>query len=91
MSEVPFTAENAKKCVCPQCPVVSRSVCSKERLRRKKPEEFPGVFCSSGKTQCTDFDFEQMCICGECSVWDEYGLLDRKPLGYFCRDGGVRE
>lgn len=52
-----------------------------------KPETFPGMYCATGITTCDDFDFNQMCQCNLCAVWDENKLDEGEPMGYFCRDG----
>jgi len=98
-----FTVENIMKCICTRCPVQSRSRCVKEKLANAqelmkqrgtammpKPEDVPGLYCASGVATCKDIDTKQMCICGDCSLWEAYRLVSTKPLGYYCRDGKAR-
>lgn len=96
---VPFMFENITRCLCMECPVQAKSRCAQEREKKleeiikseekklPKPEEMAKLYCSGGRTSCKDTDFEQMCICGQCPVWDEYGLANARPTMYYCRDG----
>jgi hypothetical protein len=101
--KVPFTVENSMKCICTQCPVQSTSPCVKEKMKKAKemmkrhesgmmpkPEDVPGLYCASGAATCRDLDTKQMCICGDCPLWEVYRLARGKPLGYYCRDGKTR-
>jgi len=100
MGKIEFTMENVKKCLCPTCPVQADSACAKMKLikmqemmqKKKMPESdvVPGVYCASGKTVCTDIDFDQTCLCPNCGVWKENDLENGEPLGYYCRDGEAR-
>jgi hypothetical protein len=94
MPKVQFSNENIKRCICPTCPVQRASACVKEKMKKLKgspsTEEMPGMYCSSGLASCDDIDTEQMCICGECPVWEDNDLLDLEPLGYYCRDGNAK-
>lgn len=95
---VPFTAYNFGKCLCPQCPVQRNSDCvTKLRknlrgtLNENAPshEDIPGLYCSTGKTSCTDLDFDQNCLCGGCPVFGEYALADKLPSVYYCHAGSA--
>ena len=95
-SKVPFTLEKVTKCVCPKCPVQAKSQCVSQKasvladaLKKVplKPEDIPGLYCSTGKATCTDLNPQEKCICGTCPVWTEFTLGGGKPAGYFCRDG----
>jgi len=94
--KVPFTVENIKKCICTECPVQNTSQCVKEKMEKAKemipePEDIPGLYCATGVAACKDIDTNQMCICGECPLWEEYNLASGKPLGYYCRDGKAKQ
>lgn len=95
-TKVPFNAANVGKCMCPHCPVQSKSKCAADKLATikvalaKKPlqqEEIPGVYCSSGTATCKDLDPSQSCICGSCAVYNQHNLAAASPSAYYCRDG----
>ncbi|MDD1775227.1 MAG: DUF2769 domain-containing protein [Methanobacterium sp.] len=46
-------------------------------------DRVPGMYCSTGKAQCTDLDFKKDCQCPSCLVWTKYGLKDK----YYCQYG----
>lgn len=100
MSKIEFLIPLIKKCLCPQCPVQSKSVCieGKKRLMLEivygnetgmflEPDRVPGLYCSSGETSCTDIDDSKNCICDRCDVWDDYGLDKMDNPKYFCKKG----
>jgi hypothetical protein len=96
IAKVSFSASNVGKCLCPKCPVQSKSQCAggklaaiKEALARKPliREDIPGVYCSTGTATCKDLDPKQSCLCGGCAVFSHYKLDTGLPAGYFCRDG----
>ena len=98
-TKVPFSATNVGKCMCPKCPVQSKSQCVSGKLvtinqaLSKSPltrEDIPGQYCSTGGATCTDLDSKQSCICPTCSVFSQYGLVSNEPTGYYCRDGFAR-
>ncbi|MGB2727442.1 MAG: DUF2769 domain-containing protein [Halobacteriota archaeon] len=94
--KVPFTVENIKKCICTECPVQNTSQCVKEKMEKAKemmpkPEDIPGLYCASGVAACMDIDTNQMCICGDCPIWEECDLASGKPMGYYCRDGKAKQ
>ncbi len=95
-TKVPFSTANVGKCMCPRCPVQSKSQCVSSKLATikealaKKPlnsEEIPGVYCSTGSAACKDLDPKQSCLCGGCAVFSHYKLDTGMPAGYYCRDG----
>ncbi|KCZ71416.1 hypothetical protein ANME2D_02146 [Candidatus Methanoperedens nitroreducens] len=99
-SKVPFIVENITRCMCPGCPVQTGSQCVNEKLgkldevmknvsegKAPKPEDVPGVYCSSGIAMCSDLDPSQVCICGSCAVWRDHNLVNGKPVYYFCQNG----
>lgn len=95
-TKVPFTLDVVSKCLCPGCPVQSKSQCVaglasglNEALKKSplKHGEVPGAYCGAGKATCTDLDPKQSCMCGGCAVFARYGLAKGKPAGHFCRDG----
>jgi hypothetical protein len=93
--KVPFTVENIKKCICTECPVQNTSQCVNEQMEKAKegvpkPEDIPGLYCATGAAACKDIDTNQMCICGECPLWEEYNLASGKPQGYYCQDGKAK-
>ena len=72
---VPYTKENAAKCLCPGCPTLNE--CMRNRNQR--------LFCSGGKTEC---DLERKgCLCGECPIESEYGLTEF----YYCDEGAAKK
>ena len=96
--KVPLTVDNVKNCICPNCPVQTKSECIKDKVTKvkvalsKSPlvgEDIPGMYCSTGKASCEDIDTNQMCICGGCMLYFKYSLADGKPMAYYCRDGEV--
>jgi hypothetical protein len=52
-----------------------------------KPEDMPGPYCSIGVAACKDLDYNKTCICNSCQVFEEYKLMDGKPMMYFCKEG----
>ncbi len=93
---VPFIAANVGKCMCPKCPVQSKSSCVAGKLSTieaalkanpLKKEDIPGVYCSTGKATCTDINPNASCLCGACGVYDQYKLANFKPGGRFCGNG----
>lgn len=97
--KVPGVMENAKICLCMQCPVQTESTCAKSTMKDseklvqagagqiKGPADIPKLYCATGIAACKDIDTNQMCICGDCPVWKKYDLQDTSPSMYFCRDG----
>ncbi len=93
---VPFALETIGQCLCPTCPVQGGSQCVAElkagmdealRSNPLKPEKVPGVYCGTGKADCTDIDTNQVCICGDCAVFAQFRLGDARPSSYYCRAG----
>ncbi|MDD5169720.1 MAG: DUF2769 domain-containing protein [Syntrophales bacterium] len=98
-TKISFTASNVSKCMCPKCPVQTKSACASGKLASikdalaKKPlvrEDIPGVYCSTGAATCTDLDPKQSCACGSCAIFGQYNLAAGVPAGYFCRDGAAK-
>ena len=101
MGKVDYTMENMMRCICGTCPVQSKSNCAKEKmvsiqemeskgvdtLSKLEPEEFPWFYCSIGKADCIDLDFEEECQCKNCDVWKDYNLEENNPIEYYCNDG----
>ncbi len=94
--KVPFTADEAALCICPECPVQKSSACSRSKAStlttalKKSPlvrEEVPGMYCATGVASCSDLDLRKSCICIACSVFERYQLIKRTPSEYYCRDG----
>lgn len=103
VSKVDFTMENLEKCICGTCPVQVESGCAREKMEKlnekiketegdnlPKPSDIPGLYCAISKTKCEDMDYSKMCQCNECPIWEEYGLIEGEPMGYYCRDGEAR-
>jgi hypothetical protein len=96
--KVPFEVANVRKCICPSCPVQSKSACVaglKEKLNValvKNPlqhNDIPRLYCGTGKATCTDLDLKQSCICGGCPVFSQYKLATGRPVEYYCKDGAA--
>jgi len=101
MSKVDYNMENMMRCLCGSCPVQSKSDCAKKKMvdiqemeskgvdtiSELKQKDFPWFYCSIGKTNCNDINFEEECYCKNCEVWKEYNLENSKPMEYFCKDG----
>jgi hypothetical protein len=51
------------------------------------PEEFPGLYCASGRENCTDLDEHEECLCMDCLIWKENDLESGDPSSYFCIKG----
>jgi hypothetical protein len=45
-----------------------------------EPEEFPWLYCATGKASCDDLNFEEECICRDCKVWKENSLNNTNQL-----------
>lgn len=97
MAKIEFNMDNTKKCKCPGCPVQAKSKCAMDKLDNlssmgvsSKPEDFPGVYCATGKASCSDLDPNQMCQCGTCEIWKENKLGEGEPGSYYCVKGEAR-
>jgi hypothetical protein len=95
-TKVPFSATNVGMCMCPKCPVQTKSQCASSKLATigqalsKSPldrVDIPGQYCSTGTATCTDLDPKQPCMCPGCSVFSQYTLDKGTPVGWYCRDG----
>ena len=94
MPEVAYTRENVEKCWCGQCPVQIGSQCAKDLYEASKdlpelppPERLGGMYCSTGKTVCTDVRFVNLCNCAACLVWSENALSSN----HYCLLGSALE
>jgi Protein of unknown function (DUF2769). len=97
MVEVEFTPENIEKCLCNKCNVQGKSQCVKDNmilLQEKalsssviEPEEFPAMYCASGKEHCHDLDENGKCLCPDCSIYIGNDLGSGSPESYFCLNG----
>ncbi len=101
MVKVDYNLDNMLKCICCKCKVQTGSDCAKERtdkiqkveargleaIPRFEPEEFPWLYCATGKASCNDLNFEEKCKCKECKVWIENNLESADIQEYYCKDG----
>ena len=101
MSRVDYSLENMLKCICCKCQVQTSSICAKEKTRRIQkieakgleaiplfePEEFPWLYCATGKAHCDDLKYEEECKCKDCKVWKENQLERSNPIEFYCKDG----
>ena len=101
VQKVEYNQENATLCMCTKCPVQAESTCARQKVALMEammqkgmpegmmppPDDVPGLYCATGVAACKDLDTSKMCICATCPVWDKCKLAERKPQGYFCRDG----
>ena len=68
-TKVPYLVSNIERCMCPQCPVQSDSICTLEKIGNLKneisnlgkgkvpePHKVPGVYCSAGASNCSGLD-----------------------------------
>ncbi len=97
--KVPFTRENAKKCICWECPVQADSQCIKQNSEKMgevmatkffQPEIVPGLYCSSGAASCKDIDPNRGCICGACDIYNGNRMGSKQPLDHFCKNGKAK-
>ena len=101
MVVVDYNLENMLKCICCKCGVQTRSICAKERTKKIqkveakgmeaiplfKPEEFPWLYCATGKASCQDLNFEEECKCKDCKVYTENHLDKLDPEEFYCKNG----
>ena len=95
--KIEFNPENIEKCLCSQCKVHEKSQCVKDNmmlLQEKalssglvEPEEYPALYCASGKENCSDLDENEKCRCLECPIYAENDLESGSPESYFCLNG----
>lgn len=92
MRAVAYTRENVEKCWCGSCPVQVHSECARELYEASKgsdelppPERLGGLYCSTGKTICTDVQFVNLCNCPACLVWSENDLSSN----HYCLHGSA--
>jgi hypothetical protein len=94
MPKVDFRRENIARCLCGQCPVQVKSRCAHdlyEKVRHVEglPEagQLPGLYCSTGRSSCTDLDAVQQCMCPICPVWADYRLTSN----HYCIRGSAEK
>lgn len=51
----------------------------------REPQEIPGLYWVTGKSECEDFDRKQACQCSGCDIWREH-KLDRETCRIFLRE-----
>jgi hypothetical protein len=104
MGKIDFSMENIKKCLCEKCAVQIESQCVKDKQKlmllitqqdldspmMMGPDRVPGLYCTTGKSNCKDIDTDKVCKCIECPIWNENHLVNEEPGRYFCRDGETR-
>ena len=52
-----------------------------------KPEEFPWLYCATGKASCEDLNFKEECKCKDCKVYTENHLDKLDPVEFYCKNG----
>ncbi len=95
MVNVEFSVENIQRCLCPGCPVQAQNECIQEKMNKIQSQrggtpsidDFPGVYCGTGKARCEGLDENQPCQCDKCEVWKEYNLNEAEISYYYCIDG----
>jgi hypothetical protein len=92
MPKVAYTKDNIEKCWCGKCPVQVASTCANDLYEEFKksgnlpsPERLGGLYCSTGKTICTDVTFVNRCNCAACLVWSENNLISN----HYCKLGSA--
>jgi hypothetical protein len=99
--KVDYNLVNMEKCVCCKCKVQKNSGCPRKRTKNiqkmesdgvdtlsiLKPNEFPWLYCAVGRSICEDLDYNEDCICEECTLWKDYGLDKIFPKNFYCREG----
>ncbi|KKS13357.1 hypothetical protein A2617_00125 [Candidatus Daviesbacteria bacterium RIFOXYD1_FULL_41_10] len=83
MPRVTLDEKNLRHCRCPYCPVQDKSECTKKNAELKKDSD--KLYCSTGKSSCTDLNEKERCICPTCLVWSEYDLSGL----YYCTKGSA--
>ena len=102
MVMVDYNLENMLKCICCKCGVQTRSICAKEKTKKIqkveakgieaiplfKPEEFPWLYCATGKASCAGYlNFKEECKCKDCKVYTENHLDNLDPVEFYCKNG----
>ncbi len=101
MPTVTYNLENYNRCLCGGCPVNRHSECIHrqeealgavfEALEKgaplPEPKAMPGMYCSVGKSLCTDMSDRFYCLCPGCSI----SLRQHLGNNYFCLKGSAEE
>lgn len=45
------------------------------------------MYCASGTTMCDDLNYDRLCNCPACMIYQENNLAEGEPGGYFCKKG----
>lgn len=100
MVKIEYNMENMKKCVCNVCPVQAKSECAQkvfkmmpEMMKKGEmpdPKKFTGLYCATGTTMCGDLDYDKMCNCPSCPIYQENNLSSGEPGGYYCKNGEAK-
>ncbi|MZP67146.1 MAG: DUF2769 domain-containing protein [Bacteroidales bacterium] len=94
MAKVDYTKNNIDHCLCGKCPVQINSKCAHDMYNNikdiqslPKPEQVPGIYCSSGRATCNDLQVVQNCLCPGCLVWADYSLASN----HYCARGSAAQ
>src|SRR5512133_681815 len=88
--QVDKTPANLQKCICMSCPSYSAEcktkslpgVMSAAKSDLSKQNHLEAMFCGFEKSSC--FDTPKGCVCGNCSLHQEYDL----HRGFYCMKTG---
>jgi hypothetical protein len=85
-----------EKCICNECPVQAKSECAQQRFKKTPeliekgkmpdPKEFPGLYCATSTTPCDDLNYDEMCNCVNCPIYEEEDLGEGEPGSYYCKN-----
>ena len=51
-----------------------------DSISELEPKDFPWFYCSIGKANCNDINFEVECACKNCEVCKKYNLENSEPF-----------
>ena len=54
------------------------------------PREVPGMYCATGTTMCDDLNYDKLCNCPACPIYQENNLAEGEPGGYYCKKGEAK-
>jgi len=57
-----------------------------------QPKSLSGVYCSQGESPCKDLEFNKICTCPVCEIFNGYKLRQNNKdgiEGYFCGQGAA--